>query len=161
MSEQSDDSNVGLRVVAVIVVAVVAAVVVYAVSLTGSPAGHAPVTEVVTVDIEVPEPVGEPLARIYFEVGSAVLAADAADAVARTQAALIASPDAIVLLSGYHDPSGDAVQNAELAKARALAVREALVAAGIEEARMRLRKPESTAADGPPEEARRVEIRVQ
>lgn len=160
MSDQSDDSDVGLKVVAVIVTAVVAAVVGYAVSLAGTPAA-APVAEVVAVEIEVPEPVGEALARLYFEIGQAQLAAEAADAIARVQAALGAAPDAIVLLSGFHDPSGDAAQNAELAKARALAVRDALVAAGVAEGRIHLRKPEVTAADGPPEEARRVEIRVQ
>lgn len=158
MSDQSDDSDVGLKVVAVIVTAVVAAVVGYAVSLAGKPAA-APVAEVVVV--EVPEPVGEALARLYFEIGQAELAAEAADAIARVQAALGATPDAIVLLSGFHDPSGDVAQNAELAKARALAVRDALVAAGVAEGRIHLRKPEVTAADGPPEEARRVEIRVQ
>lgn len=160
MSDQDDDSNVGLRVVAIIVIAVVAAVVGFAVSLAGKPAADATVVEVVEV-IEAPEPVGEALARIYFAVGSAEPGADLADAVARAQAALSATPDAIVLLSGFHDPSGDAAQNAELAKARALAVRDALVAAGVSEAGIKLRKPEITAADGPPEEARRVELRVQ
>ncbi len=163
MSDQDDDSNVGLRVVGIIVIAVVAAVVGFAVSLAGKPAGDATVVEVVEVVevIEAPEPVGEALARIYFAVGSAEPGADVADAVARAQAALSATPDAIVLLSGFHDPSGDAAQNAELAKARALAVRDALVAAGVAEGSIKLRKPEVTAADGPPEEARRVELRVQ
>ncbi|MFZ5504033.1 MAG: OmpA family protein [Pseudomonadota bacterium] len=163
MADQDDDSNVGLRVVAIIVIAVVAAVVGFAVSLAGKPAADATVVEVVEVVevIEAPEPVGEALARIYFAVGSAEPGADLADAVARAQAALSATPSAIVLLSGFHDPSGDAAQNAELAKARALAVRDALVAAGVSEAGIKLRKPEITAADGPPEEARRVELRVQ
>lgn len=160
MSDQNDDSDVGLRVVAVIVIAVVAAVVGFAVSLAGKPAADATVVEVVEA-IEAPEPVGEALARIYFAVGSAEPGADLADAVARAQAALSATPDAIVLLSGFHDPSGDALRNAELAKARAMAVRDALLTAGVEAERVRLRKPETTAVDGPPEEARRVEIRVQ
>ncbi|WP_374340584.1 OmpA family protein [Methyloversatilis sp.] len=160
MSDQDDDSRVGLRVVAIIVIAVVAAVVGFAVSLAGKPGTDAEAVEVVEV-IEVPEPVGEALARVYFAVGSAEPGADVADAVARVRAALIAAPDAIVLLSGFHDPSGDAAQNAELAKARALAVRDALVASGVVESGIKLRKPEIAAADGPPEEARRVELRVQ
>lgn len=160
MSDQDDDSRVGLRVVAIIVIAVVAAVVGFAVSLAGKPGTDAAAVEVVEV-IEVPEPVGEALARVYFAVGSAEPGADVADAVARVRAALIAAPDAIVLLSGFHDPSGDAAQNAELAKARALAVRDALVASGVVESGIKLRKPEIAAADGPPEEARRVELRVQ
>jgi len=36
----------------------------------------------------------------------------------------------------------------------------ALVAQGAETARVQLRKPEQTALGGPPEEARRVEVRL-
>ena len=66
-----------------------------------------------------------------------------------------------MLLSGFHDPSGDAAQNAELAKQRAQSVRNALVAGGVATDRIKFRKPESTVGTGSPEEGRRVEIRVQ
>ncbi len=62
--------------------------------------------------------------------------------------------------SGFHDPSGDPAINAELAKNRAKAVREALVARGGAAEHIVLRKPEQTAADGPAAEARRVELRL-
>lgn len=106
-------------------------------------------------------PVGDALAKVYFAVGSAAI--DAADTAFATQAvqALAGNAQAIVLLSGFHDASGDPVMNAELAKQRALAVRDALVAAGIASERVKLRKPESTTGSGSAEEGRRVEIRVQ
>ena len=74
---------------------------------------------------------------------------------------LAASPNAIVLLSGFHDTSGDPARNAELAKQRAVSVRDALVAGGVATERVKFRKPESTVGAGSPEEGRRVEIRVQ
>jgi outer membrane protein OmpA-like peptidoglycan-associated protein len=106
-------------------------------------------------------PVGEALAKVYFAVGAAKLNDADLGMVAKTMEALTASPKAIVLLSGFHDLSGDPARNAELAKQRAGAVRDALVAGGIAADRIRLRKPESTLGSGSPEEGRRVEIRVQ
>jgi outer membrane protein OmpA-like peptidoglycan-associated protein len=83
------------------------------------------------------------------------------EVVAKTMAALALKPDAIVLLSGFHDPSGDAATNATLAKARAGSVRDALVAGGVAGERIKFRKPESTVGSGSAQEGRRVEIRVQ
>lgn len=127
---------------------------------SGPPAAPvmAPAAAVVEAEIA---PVGEPLDRVYFALGKSELPANSADAVTKTVAALGAKPEAIVLLSGFHDLSGDPAKNAELAKDRALAVKAALQAAGVAAERIKLRKPESTAGDGAPEEARRVEIRVQ
>ena len=75
--------------------------------------------------------------------------------------ALATNSNAIVLLSGFHDQSGDPAHNAELAKQRALSVRDALVAGGVVMERVKMRKPESTVGTGSAEEGRRVEIRVQ
>src|SRR5574338_554296 len=69
--------------------------------------------------------------------------------------------EAIVLLSGFHDETGDAAMNAELAKIRAKSVKQALVAAGVPAEKVLIRKPAVTLGSGSPEEARRVEIRVQ
>lgn len=106
-------------------------------------------------------PVGEPLAKVYFALGAAVLDDADKSIVAKTLAALETKPNAIVLLSGFHDTSGDPAQNAQLAKRRAQSVRDALVAGGVAAERIKLRKPESTLGTGSPEEGRRVEIRVQ
>lgn len=100
-----------------------------------------------------------PMVRVYFELGSAALPADAAAALAPY--ASIAKQGRAVAVSGYHDASGDAAANAELAKQRAMAVRDLLVGAGAPAERIELRKPELTTGDGDPREARRVEVNVQ
>jgi outer membrane protein OmpA-like peptidoglycan-associated protein len=100
------------------------------------------------------------LATAYFESGSAALQADADPALAETVKALAADPAKRVLLSGYHDSTGDPAMNAELAKQRAKAVRAALLVAGIPLNQVLLRKPESTTGTGTEREARRVEIRL-
>lgn len=104
---------------------------------------------------------GDLVSKLYFDTGAATLPADAGTAVAAALAALTQAPaEARLVLSGFHDASGDPARNAELAKQRAKAVRAALQAAGVDAARVGLRKPESTTGDGKPEEARRVEVRL-
>lgn len=100
------------------------------------------------------------LATVYFESASAALQPDADPALADTVKALAADPGKRVLLSGYHDSTGDPAMNAELAKQRAKAVRAALLVAGIPLNQVLLRKPESTTGTGTEREARRVEIRL-
>ncbi len=104
---------------------------------------------------------GELVAKLYFDLGSAAMPADTAAAVATVRAALVTAPaSARLVLSGFHDASGDPAKNAELAKERAKGVRAALQAAGVDAGRIALRKPESTTGVGKPEEARRVEVRL-
>ena len=160
-SEEEESSAVVVGVLGGIALAVVA--VVY-----GASAGKAAVKPVVPVvaqaAVEEPEiaPVGEALVKVFFAVDSATLAVvDNEGVVVKTVEVLKVQPKAIVLLSGFHDPSGDAAHNAALAKARAEAVRDALVAGGVAPERVKLRKPETTVGSGSPEEGRRVEIRVQ
>jgi outer membrane protein OmpA-like peptidoglycan-associated protein len=100
------------------------------------------------------------LATAYFESGSAALQPDAEPALVETVKALAADPGKRVLLSGYHDASGDPALNAELAKQRAKAVRAALLVAGVPLNQVLLRKPESAMGTGTEREARRVEIRI-
>ena len=61
-------------------------------------------------------------------------------------------------MSGYHDATGNAAVNAELAKRRAQAVQQAIIAQGVVAGNVELRKPEVTQADGSNDEARRVEV---
>jgi outer membrane protein OmpA-like peptidoglycan-associated protein len=103
---------------------------------------------------------GDIIGKVYFEVGKADLPADMAKPLADALAALTANSDKKLMLSGFHDPSGDPAVNAELAKNRAKAVREALATRGVAADRVVLRKPEQTSAEGPAAEARRVEIRL-
>lgn len=121
------------------------------------PAVQAAATADVLVDIPLS---GDLIGKVYFELGKADLPAEVAKPLADALAAVTADRDKKLVLSGFHDPSGDPAVNAELAKNRAKAVREALKARGVAADRLLLRKPEQTAADGPAEEARRVEIRL-
>lgn len=103
---------------------------------------------------------GDLTGTVYFAVGSSALSAEAQAELASVKQAVEAAAARKIVLSGFHDASGDPAKNAELAKDRAKVVREALKAAGVDAARIALRKPETTSADGPPEQARRVEIRL-
>jgi outer membrane protein OmpA-like peptidoglycan-associated protein len=95
---------------------------------------------------------------LYFAVGKAELPADAPAVLSAIQSA--AGGGKKLLISGFHDRTGDPAFNAELAKNRAKAVRAALQAAGVDPTRTLLRKPESTTGDGTNQEARRVEVRL-
>ena len=101
--------------------------------------------------------------KFYFSSGKADLASGASEALADMvkQAKDGATAGRKVLVSGFHDATGDAAQNAELAKQRAMAVRDALVAAGVADAQIELKKPEQTLAGGSDAEARRVEVSSQ
>jgi len=94
--------------------------------------------------------------KFYFASGKADLAAGGTEALSEIIKAVMGGKKAVI--SGYHDASGDPAMNAELAKQRALAVRDLLKASGIAEDKVELKKPEQTMADGPAAEARRVEV---
>jgi outer membrane protein OmpA-like peptidoglycan-associated protein len=100
-------------------------------------------------------------AKLYFESGVHRLPADASNILAETIAWLSEHPEAKVVISGYHDVTGDYESNQKLAKKRAQSVNEALVTAGISEDRIEMRKPESTQGDGDLSEARRVEVTIE
>jgi K(+)-stimulated pyrophosphate-energized sodium pump len=97
--------------------------------------------------------------KFYFESGKAEVAPNAKEALADVIKAV--QSGSILLVSGYHDASGDPAKNAELAKQRAVAVGDALKAAGAPADKIELAKPEQTQADGPASEARRVEVKVK
>ena len=95
----------------------------------------------------------------YFAKGSAQVAPGAQQALANVVKAVKAGKRAVV--SGYHDASGDAARNDELAHQRAVAVADALKAAGVPAASIDLGKPLQTLASGTPAEARRVEVTLE
>ena len=97
---------------------------------------------------------------LYFASGSAVLPADAGAVLTAVRDVATAEPSRNLLISGFHDATGDPAKNAELAKERAKAVRESLASLGVDRARMVMRKPESTTGGADNAEARRVEIRA-
>ncbi|WP_156861397.1 sodium-translocating pyrophosphatase [Casimicrobium huifangae] len=100
--------------------------------------------------------------KVYFASASSALPAGADKGVADMVAAFKAKGNGKLVLSGFVDPSGDAAKNAELAKLRAFAVRDALKAAGVAEDKIELKKPEDlTAGATSASEGRRVEVTLQ
>jgi K(+)-stimulated pyrophosphate-energized sodium pump len=97
-------------------------------------------------------------AKFLFDSGKTDLPANAADSIAKLAAAAKAGTGKLIV-SGFHDASGDPAKNAELAKQRAFAVRDALKAAGVAEDRIELKKPEQINA-GSADDARRVEVKL-
>ncbi len=94
--------------------------------------------------------------KFYFASAKAELAAGANEALADVVKGVTEGKKAVV--SGFHDATGDAAANAELAKQRAYAVRDALKGLGVAEDKIELKKPEETTASGNNAEARRVEV---
>jgi photosynthetic reaction center cytochrome c subunit len=111
-----------------------------------------------------PEPVvvGE-VVIVYFAVDSTALHEAAPRLLEALAARLRANATAKATISGYHSATGDAAHNHELAKNRAIAVREALKTAGIAEDRVVLEQPlvEQANVAGEDPKARRVEVIVK
>ncbi|MFP6560515.1 efflux RND transporter periplasmic adaptor subunit [Paraburkholderia sp. B3] len=103
-------------------------------------------------------PASGELTSLYFAPGSSSLDAQSAEALAAVAKQLVASPGARVVISGYTDPSGSLAENERLAKARAATVRAALIVAGVENARIEMRKPAKIVANDAPDKSRRVDV---
>jgi K(+)-stimulated pyrophosphate-energized sodium pump len=97
-------------------------------------------------------------AKFLFDLAKAELPPTSATSIALLAAAVKTSPGKLVI-SGFHDASGDPAKNAELAKQRAFAVRDALKAADVPEDRIEAKKPEQINA-GSADDARRVEVKL-
>jgi outer membrane protein OmpA-like peptidoglycan-associated protein len=130
-------------------------------AVTSEHAASAPasLTETQAVSDAASVKVEQGLVKFYFASGKADLATGASEALA----GMVQSAQAgrKLVISGFHDATGSAAQNAELAKQRALAVRDALKAAGVPESQIELKKPEEITGSGSNAEARRVEISLQ
>jgi flagellar motor protein MotB len=96
--------------------------------------------------------------KFYFASGKADVAAAAAAVLPEV---LKAAAGKTVVLSGFHDATGHPQLNAELAKLRAHAVRDWLVAAGLPPTDIELNKPEPMPLSEPAAQARRVELTVK
>ena len=75
--------------------------------------------------------VGVGPAEVYFAVGSSALPPEAGATLADVARAAMANTGTTISLAGYHSAAGTLAQNQDLAKQRAFAVRDALVAAGV------------------------------
>jgi len=94
--------------------------------------------------------------KFFFASGKADLATGAPQALADIVKGVAEGKKAVI--SGFADATGNAEQNAELAKQRAFAVRDALKALGMAEDKIELKKPEQITGTGDPAQARRVEV---
>ncbi len=111
-----------------------------------------------------PPPVDEATKSVlYFGVGSSALEGAQAKGLAQLTVTMTQRARTVATISGYHSAAGTLAANQELAKQRAFAVRDALLAAGIAEARVRLEKPQQTSANvnGEDPAARRVEVTLR
>ncbi|WP_374247137.1 OmpA family protein [Zoogloea sp.] len=160
MQEDDDNQNLVLGILFGIIALVIGLVIGLASYVSGQAKVAAPAAVAAVEAPEIAE-VGEPLIKLYFDSGKAELPANAAEEVAKVVAKLQEEPAKLVLISGYHDETGGAAVNAEVAKARALAVKDALIGAGVPADKVNLRKPAITLGGGDAAEARRVEVRVQ
>lgn len=163
MSSQSDDNQ---GVVFGILGAVVVLAVALAVGFGLGKKGHKAVPAEVPVAAAIADTsdgarvmVEAGVVKFYFASGSADLASGASEAVADAIAAVMTGHTLVV--SGFHDATGDAAQNAELAKQRAFAVRDLLQGLGVAADKIELMKPEETLADGNNAQARRVEVSIK
>lgn len=167
MDEQDEGAKVGLWVVLGIITLLLFGLIgglvirsmhakqAKAVAVAATPAAAAEADVLVDVPLT-----GVIVVRVFFELDKADLQPDAPATLAPAAKALADEPAKKLIIAGFHDPSGDPAHNADLAKRRAIAVRLALIALGADATHVQLRKPEQTALGGPPEEARRVEIRL-
>jgi outer membrane protein OmpA-like peptidoglycan-associated protein len=97
--------------------------------------------------------------KFYFASDSAELAAGAGEALADMVKG--AQSGRKLVISGFHDAVGNPAYNAVLAQRRALAVRDALKKASVEDRQIEMKKPEQLTGSGSDAEARRVEISLQ
>jgi outer membrane protein OmpA-like peptidoglycan-associated protein len=108
-----------------------------------------------------PAPAALPIAKFYFEVDQSELPVAREGSLESVIDYLKANPTAVATVSGYHDPTGDAAYNEELAKNRAMTVRNAMLAAGVPESQIDMVKPIVTTGGGDLAEARRVEVAIR
>lgn len=164
MNEQNDEAQAyALMVLAGLVALVIGAVLALAIFSTqrARPASQAAAPSSATAAAMASADAAAPDARVYFETGSDALSDDAQAALASAAEAARADGSKSLLISGFHDASGDAALNAELAKRRALAVRHALEANGVAPDSLVLDKPVLTTGGADAREARRVDVRLR
>ncbi len=118
----------------------------------------APEVVVPPIDLEADKPEN---VRVYFDVNYHALPAAAPAKLTDIISWAKTHPESKVVVSGYHDPTGNQIMNIELSKNRAKSVYSYLLSQGVPEERIELRKPQSTEGDGDYQEARRSEVSIE
>ena len=111
-----------------------------------------PVIDVASIKLE------NGIVKFYFATGKAEPHADGAQTLQRIVDGVKAGKKAVV--SGYVDSTGSAAANAEIAKQRAMAVRDLLKGLGVADEQIELQKPADIQGGSGPQ-ARRVEVTLQ
>jgi outer membrane protein OmpA-like peptidoglycan-associated protein len=157
MASDGDD-NLGLVLGVVFAVIVLVAALIFGVAIRKQALPAAPAVASVPAD-GASVVVENGVVKFYFATGKADLAAGATAALKLAVDAAASGKELAV--SGFHDATGDAAVNAELAKQRAIAVRDTLVGLGVAAGKIELKKPEDTSGTGSNAQARRVEVSVK
>jgi membrane fusion protein (multidrug efflux system) len=113
---------------------------------TGAPASPGPTS-------------GAPINSVRFATASASLD-DGTATVIQTLATTYKAKTGTLVVTGYTDKTGDHSANVDLARRRAIAVRDALVKDGMPADRVRLQEPRDVIGGGDDSDARRVDIAV-
>jgi len=150
-----ENDGIALRLIGAIVVMVIAMAIGVGIYKT-RPAKVPKAAAAVLVEDGASFVVENGVIKFYFATASAELAGGAHAALG--ELIVIANTGKTVVISGYTDATGDAALNEELAKRRALAVRDALLALGLAETGIELKKPEAITGSGSLRESRRVEV---
>ena len=188
---QYEDEDIPARAALIVVFGVVAAVVVGVVAYGAAHRGAAtsPSTVLATATAMVKRSAAEPVKRPAVDASTAALAAsdtasikvengvvkfyfvpekaELPEGAGQALANLVKQANDGVtagrklLVSGFHDATGNATKNVELAKQRAIAVRDALAVAGVSASQIEMKKPEQSNTGGSDAEARRVEVTIQ
>jgi membrane fusion protein (multidrug efflux system) len=98
--------------------------------------------------------------HVLFDSGKSTLDTDAMRAL-RMGAAQYVGIGTQIVITGYADKTGNAAANVALAKKRAQAVRDELVALGVEPKRILMQAPVDVTGAGSSNEARRVDVLVK
>lgn len=130
----------------------------HAANTTHADAAHTNQAAVIS-DKEASVVVEDGVVKFYFASGKADLAGNANDALKDVIAGLKAGKKATI--SGYHDSTGDLKTNEALSKQRAESVYNSLLALGINQDLIEMKKPESAQGTGNDAQARRVEVVLQ
>jgi len=162
MSTSDDDSQqrfaLGfLFALIALVVSTVVGVVVYQRGIKSPEATiiEVPAQGVIVID-EALVRVDNGVVKFFFATGKADVAIGGNEALADVVRGVVNGKRARI--SGFHDATGDAAVNAELAKQRAKAVLATLLALGVDQNMVELQKPAQSQASGSNAEARRVEV---
>lgn len=99
---------------------------------------------------------------VYFDSGEVTVNGEGRMRIASVAASAKGADDRVLAITGYTDSSGDPDQNMEIAKNRAVAVKDALVAEGVTESQIVVMDPPAAVTGtGTDAEGRRVEIELR